>query len=145
MSFRTEARVGVQADSHVIWDIVADLSSWSRWNPVWKDAEGTIAFGGVMRWTETIDGLPERRAEVGVADWVPGSRLKWGERRGWLFNSTGFIDIEELEPGSCIVTVGEIYSGWRGEGYLEKHRSQLKAAARAVAEALRTQAESLGR
>ena len=142
MSFRTETRIGVKADSHAIWGIIADLAHWSRWNPIFTDAEGTIAFGGAMRWTERIEGLPERRAEVAVVNWVPGSRLQWAEARGWLFNSTGFIDIEELEPGACIVTVGESFSGWRGEGYFEKHRGKLKAGLRALAKALRDQAEA---
>ena len=142
MSFRTEARVGVKADSQRIWDIVADLPFWSSWNPVWTEAEGTIAFGGALRWTETIEGLPHRRAQVAIADWVPGSRLKWAEKRGWLFDVTGFIDIEELQPGSCIVTVGEIYDGWRGEGHQEEHRGKLKSAYHAIAEALRDRAEA---
>ena len=43
---RIEKRVGVQATSDRIWDLVADLSGWGAWNPVDTDVEGAIAYGG---------------------------------------------------------------------------------------------------
>ena len=142
MSFRIEARVGVQASTDRIWEIVADLPGWSRWNPTFPEASGTIVLGGSMTLLERFEGLPERRAEVRISDWTPLSRLIWVEKRGMMFNSTRFIDIEELVPGSCIVTVGEIFDGWRAETYYEKHRLKLKAGYHAMAEALRQLAEA---
>ena len=40
---RIEKRVGVQATSDRIWDLVADLAGWSAWNPMDTEVEGVIA------------------------------------------------------------------------------------------------------
>lgn len=141
MDSRIESRVGVRADSQVIWDIIADLESWGRWNPHETDVSGAIAFGGAIRLTERLPGLPERIAAYGVGEWQPLAQLVLLEKRGWLFNAVRYIEIEELERGSCIVANGIIFSGLRGELFHDKHRKTIKAAYAEVGENLRTLAE----
>ena len=48
---------------------------------------------------------------VWLASRIPVS----AERRGFLFQSLRYIQIEELAPGNCIVAVGVRFSGLRGE------------------------------
>jgi len=138
---RIEKRVGVQAPSDRIWDLIADLPSWDRWNPVETTVEGTIAFGGDLALTETIDGLGERRAVAKVTEWQPFAQLVWVETRGLWFRSIRYYEIEELEPGACIVANGWIFSGLRGEMFFDKNRLKLKRAAEAVGEAMKANAE----
>jgi hypothetical protein len=142
MSFRVEYRTGVQATSDRIWEVVADLPGWTRWNPIFPEAGGVIAIGGALSLLERIDGRPERQIAARVQDWVPYAQLIWAERRGWHFNSVRFIEIEELAPGSCIVANGEIFSGFRGEDYLHKHRKTLRRACETMGQALRQHAEA---
>lgn len=141
MNFKVEKRIGVRAPSERVWEVIADLPYWDRWNPVETGVAGTLAFGGEIVLTERIDGLPERRVIGRVSEWQPNAQLVWAEKRGWLFNHLRFYEIEELEPGSCIVTNGYIFSGLRGEGFHERHRRTLRAGCEAVAEALRITAE----
>lgn len=141
MNFRVEHRVGVQATSDRIWEIVSDLPFWNAWNPTFPEAEGTIAIGGNLRLLEQVEGLPDRRVTGRIHDWVPFTQLIWAEKRGWHFSSTRYIEIEELAPGSCILTNGEIFHGFRGEDYVHKHRKRLRAACAAMGEALRDRAE----
>ena len=107
---RIEKRVGVKASPERIWDLVADLSSWSRWNTVETDVEGAIAFGGHLTLTEAYQGLPERRATAQVAEWQPLARLVWAEKRGWLFRTVRYIEIldEVFQP----MLPGAAYSGY---------------------------------
>ncbi|WGM32335.1 SRPBCC domain-containing protein [Brevundimonas sp. NIBR11] len=142
MDFKIEKRVGVRATSEKIWEIIADLPGWDRWNPVETGVSGTIAFGGTITLTETIEGLPARQSTGRVADWQPYSQLVWTEKRGFLFNVIRYYEIEELEPGSCIVANGFIFSGFMGEGFHEKHRKKLKTATEAIGEALRAASEA---
>ena len=142
MNFKIEKRVGVRAPSEKIWEVIADLPGWNRWNPIETDVSGTIAFGGSISLTETIEGLPERQVTGRVADWQPNAQLVWTEKRGFLFNVVRYYEIEELEPGSCIVANGFIFSGFRGEGFHDKHRKTIKRGCEAIAEALRVTAES---
>lgn len=141
MNSRIESRVGVRADAEVIWDLIADLEGWGRWNPYEDDVAGAIAFGGALRLTERLPGQPERFAAYGVAEWQPLAQLVLVEKRGWLFNAMRYIEIEELERGSCIVANGLILTGLRGELFHDKHRKTIKAAYAEIGEGLRKLAE----
>lgn len=142
MTFRIEKRVGVRATTDQIWEVLSDLPSWNRWNPVETNAEGTIAFGGTIALTEAIPGLPERRVSAKVGDWQPRAQLVWTEKRGWQFGVIRYYEIEELEPGSCIVANGFIFNGLRGEGFHDKHKKTIRAACEQIGEALKLAAES---
>ena len=143
MNFKIEKRVGVRAPSDRIWEVIADLPGWDGWNPVETQASGKIAFGGQITLTEAIEGLPERQVTGRVADWQPNAQLVWTEKRGFLFNVIRYYEIEELEPGSCIVANGFIFSGFMGEGFHDKHRKAIRTACEAIGEALRLKVESL--
>lgn len=138
---RIEKRVGVRASSERLWELIGDLSAWSRWNPYETAIQGTIAFGAPLTLTEALPGLPERRVSARVGEWQPYAQLVWFEKRGWLFNVTRYVEIEELEPGSCIVASGAIFSGLRGELFHDKHRAAIRAAYEEMVEGLRRAAE----
>ena len=142
MNFKIEKRVGVQAPSDRIWEVITDLSGWDRWNPVETGVGGAIAFGGVLTLTEAIEGLPERQVTGRIADWQPNAQLVWTEKRGFLFNVIRYYEIDELEPGSCIVANGFIFSGFMGEGFHDKHRKSIRTACEAIGEALKLNAET---
>jgi hypothetical protein len=139
---RIEKRVGVQATSDRIWDLVADLSGWRAWNPVDADVEGTIAYRGRLTMTETWPEMAERQALAQIVEWQPRVRLVWAERRGFLFQSLRYIQIEELAPGNCIVAAGIRFSGLRGELFHDKHRASIRKAQEAMVEGLKTAAEA---
>lgn len=138
---RIEKRIGVRASADRIWEILAELPAWDRWNPVETAVEGVIAYGGAIALTETVPGLPERRAGVRVGEWQPYAQLVWAEKRGLWFNSMRYFEIEALETGSCIFANGFIFSGLRGEMYFDRHRKALRSAVDAVAEGLKTAVE----
>lgn len=142
MSFRIEKRVGVRATTDRIWEVLTDLPYWSRWNPVETAVEGTIAFGGSIALTEAIPGLPERRVTARIGDWQPLAQMVWSEKRGWQFSVVRYYEVEELEPGSCIVANGFIFGGLRGESFHDKHRKTIRAACESIGDALRVTAES---
>ncbi|CAN5403876.1 hypothetical protein BH10PSE2_BH10PSE2_14020 [soil metagenome] len=138
---RIENRIGVKATAERVWEFLGDLETWNRWNPIETDAEGKIAFGATISVTERIEGLPERRITARIGDWQPYAQLVWREKRGFLFHSLRYYEIEELNPGNCIVSNGVIFSGLRGELFHDKHRRVIKAACIRVNEALRDAAE----
>lgn len=139
---RIEKRIGIRATTDAIWEVISDLSAWDRWNPIEKSVEGTIAFGGQIALTETIEGLPERRVLAKVGEWQPYAQLVWMENRGLWFRAMRYFEIEELEPGSCIAANGFIFSGLRGEMFFDKHRKSLRHSVDAVAEAWKAAAEA---
>ncbi len=143
-SAKIEHRIGVQAGSERLWEVLSDLSGWDRWNPVETALDGAIAFGGRISLTESIPGLIDRATTVRIGDWQPYAQLIWAEKRGWAFNTVRYFEIEELEVGSCIVSNGFIFSGLRGELFHDKHRKLLRAACESVGEGLRREVLSGG-
>lgn len=139
---RIEKRIGVRASTDRLWEIIADLPGWDRWNPIETSVDGTIAYGGQITLTEAIEGLPERRADARVGAWQPYAQLVWMEKRGLWFRSMRYFEIEELEPGSCIVANGFIFSGLRGEMFFDRNRARLRHGVDAVAEAWKALAEA---
>jgi hypothetical protein len=139
---RIERRIGVRATPEQIWSLVANLPGWDRWNPVETGLEGAIAFGGQIVLTETIEGLPERRAVTRVGDWQPYSQLVWTENRGLWFRSMRYFEIEPLEAGQLHRANGFIFSGLRGEMFFDRNRRHLRQAVDAVAEAWKAAAEA---
>ena len=140
-SARVERRIGVQAPSDRIWELIVDLPGWSRWNPVEAAAEGVIGFGGQIAFTETIEGLGERQGVGRVGEWQPYAQLVWSEKRGLWFNVVRYFEIQELAPGNCIFATGMIFSGLRGELFHDKHRAVLRQALEGVVEGMKAAAE----
>ena len=138
---RIEKRVGVNAPSDRIWEILSDLENWHAWNPYETSLTGTLAFGSSISLTEALPGMAERQVQARIGDWQPYSQLVWAEKRGWLFNAIRYYEIEELERGNCIVSTGVIFTGLRGELFHDKHRKTIRSAYEDIAEALRRAAE----
>lgn len=141
---RIEKRIGVRATPDRIWELIGDLTAWRSWNPVETDLGGAIAFGGEVRATETIDGLPSRPVAGRIAEWQPRAQLVWVEQRGLWFRSIRYFEIDHLEEveAACIVANGFIFKGLRGEMFFDKHRHKLRQAVDSVGEALKSAAEA---
>jgi hypothetical protein len=139
---RIEKRIGVRAPTDRIWEVIADLPGWSQWNPVETAVEGAIAYGGQIALTEAMEGLGERRVVARIGEWQPYAQLVWSENRGLWFRSVRYFEIEELEPGSCIVSNGFIFSGLRGEMFFDKHRKLLRQGVERIAEGWKAEAEA---
>ena len=139
---KIEKRIGIQASTDTVWEVLSNLPDWDRWNPIETGVAGTIAFGAEITLTEAVEGLPERRAVTRVGDWQPYAQLVWAENRGLWFRSLRYFEIEQLDTGGCIASNGFLFSGLRGEMFFDKNRKALRHAVNAVAEAWKATAEA---
>jgi carbon monoxide dehydrogenase subunit G len=48
----SEGRVEIVASPEAVWDLIADIGGWPRWNPDVKEVsvQGEVAEGTVFRW-----------------------------------------------------------------------------------------------
>lgn len=141
MAFRVEYRTGVKATSDAIWEVLSELEGWAEWNPIHPRASGKIGIGQPLSVHEAFPGLPERDFTPTVVEWVPRQQLIWAEKRGFMSRSTRYFEIEELDKGSCIFAVGEIFEGMLGEREAKRDRRARRAGFEAMAEALRARVE----
>lgn len=141
---RIESRIGVRASEDRLWDLLTDLDNWSQWNPYETDVSGNLSIGGHIGLTEALPGFARREVSARLGDWQPLTKLLWSERRGFLFQSTRFFTIQQLDKASCILSHGIIFTGLRGEFYHDKHRAQIREAYETLSQNLKREAEAEG-
>lgn len=139
---RIENRIGVRASSEQIWDVISDLENWHQWNPYETQLQGSLGFNVPLSLNEDFPSLGERQVQATVGEWEPCGQLIWFEKRGFLFRSTRFFEIEPLESNACIVTNGILFSGLRGELYHDKHRGKIRPALQTINEGLKATVEA---
>ena len=140
-TIRIENRIGVRAGAERIWDVLTDFGGWSRWNPHEVEVQGALGFSAPLSLTERLPELGERQVQAQLGEWEPNAQLVWAERRGLLFRTLRYYEIEELERGSCIVSHGTVFTGLRAELFHDKHRARIRPAYQAISEALKRIAE----
>lgn len=141
MDTRIEKRVGIQATTDRLWDVLVDFPGWSRWNPYETDVEGQLAFGAPIRLTEAWPDMAPRPVEGRINEWQPLAQLIWVEKRGWLFSTVRYFEIEELDKGSCILATGMLFHGLRAELYMDRHRRVIRDAFGDICDRLKIVAE----
>lgn len=112
---KIEHRVGIQAPSDTIWDLVYDLSTWKDWNPLYVEASGDVRIGSTLTLKMALPGDEPTVIRPTVLEWVPREQLHWRLKlMGGLVSNTRYIEIEQIESASCIVSNGEIFGGFLG-------------------------------
>jgi len=144
IALKIEARVGIQAPSAVIWEVIGNLESWPEWTGIYPKAAGSLRIGGRLDLTLALPGEAHREFEPVIIDWVPEEQILWKDLRwgGWVA-SMRFIEMEELGPTACFLSNGEQFPGMVAEYYLKRHRRALKAGYIQFAKAAKARAEAL--
>ena len=117
---KIEHRIGVQAPASVIWQVLADLEAWSEWNPLYTQAEGKIAMGGVLSLTLELPGEKPEVIHPVVIDWTPDVLLHWKlSLAAGLVRTVRYLEIDALAEENCIFSNGELLGGLLG-GYVAR-------------------------
>ena len=141
MAFRIQQKVGVQAPATQVWDILADLDAWKRWNPLYTKAEGKLSIGAPLVLTRTLPGDGSRLLETRVVDWVPDSQLIWSRKVGFMATSLGYVELEVLGEEACVLAAGEIFNGLGSDLLPKPLRRELRSGFQAMCEAAKAHAE----
>lgn len=138
-----EHRIGIHTPPEVIWDLLYDLEGWSRWNPLFIQAAGTIRIGEALTMTLAPAGSQPRELHPVVLEWVPNDQLhlRWTEMRG-LIRVVRYMEIEQLGDESCIFSNGEIVGGLVGPSVARRYGGMIYKGLRQMSEALKAEAEA---
>jgi hypothetical protein len=140
---KIEHRVGVQAPSDTIWELVHDLSTWKAWNPLYTEAQGEIRIGSVLTLKMELPGEKPMTIRPTVLEWVPREQLHWRlKMMGGLVSNTRYIEIEQLDTASCIVSNGEFFGGFLGPNVAKRMGGKVWRAFEAMNLALKAAAEA---
>lgn len=140
---KIEHRVGVQAPSDIIWELVYDLSTWKDWNPLYTEAAGEVRIGSTLTLKMELPGEKPMTIQPTVLEWVPREQLHWRlKMMGGLVSNTRYIEIESLGEASCIVSNGEIFGGFLGPQAAKRVGGKVWRGFEAMNEALKSAAEA---
>ncbi|HEY2179987.1 MAG TPA: SRPBCC domain-containing protein [Caulobacteraceae bacterium] len=143
MPLKLEHRLGVRAPAETIWAILADIDRWAEWNPLYPTAAGAIRMGATLDLEVGLPGQAPRAIRPVVIDWVPNEQIHWRlSMLAGLVKSVRYLEIEELAPGSCIFSNGEIFEGILGPTVAKRLAGPIRAGFKAMGEALKVRAEA---
>jgi hypothetical protein len=143
---KIEHRIGINAPPEVIWTLIYDVAGWPAWNPIHPKAEGVVRIGSSLDLTLALPGRAHRRIRPVVLEWVPLEQLHlrlsyWGG----LARSVRYVEIEALGEENCIISTGEIFSGFLADLVASQVGRTLRRGLIQMNEALKARAESLWR
>ena len=142
MRVKLEHRTGVRAPVDVIWTMLYDIEAWPRWNPLYTKVAGTIRIGAPLELEVALPGQAPRTIRPVVLDWIPNEQILWSLTMfGGLIKSTRYFEIEELAPGSCIFSNGEMFDGLLGPRAARRMSGPIRAGFQAMGEAVKALAE----
>ena len=138
MREKIEHRIGMQASAEAIWAVLSDLSRWSEWNPLYPRAEGALRIGERLDLDLALPGRSRRRIRPTIVDWVPNEQIHWKlSMFGGLMRTVRYFEIEQLAPGSCIFSNGELFDGALGPLVARRMRKTIRAGFASLGEALK--------
>ena len=143
MGFKIEHRIGVSRPAAQVWAVLADLSAWKDWNPMYPAASGKLLISAPIELVEKVGEQTESYSAV-VAEWVPNSQLIWTRRtHGGLVRHVRYIEMEALSDTGCIFSNGTLFEGL-GAGRLvpQARRRALKRAYQGFCEAMKARVEA---
>jgi len=140
VSLKLEHRLGIQAPAEAIWDVIADISGWPRWNPLYPEADGVLRMGSRLTLKLALDGQAPRVINPTIIDWVPNEQILWRlTMAGGLVKSTRYMEIEKLGETACIFSNGELFEGVLGPTIARRMRPAIRAGFAAMGEAVKEQ------
>lgn len=143
MRVKLENRIGIQAEPETVWSLVAGVADWPRWNPCCPEARGVVRIGEKIEYVAALPGMKPVKVAATVFDWVPNEQLHLAVTAlGGLVRSTRYFEIEQLAPGSCIFSNGEMFGGPLGGMVARRYRQPIRAGFAAIGEAIKAAAEA---
>jgi hypothetical protein len=140
---RIEHRIGIHTPPEVVWELIRDVDGWSRWNPLYAKASGSLHIGEILDLEVVLPGMKPQAAKATVLEWVPNEQLHYQTKGlGGLIRGTRYVEIEQLADESCIVSNGEIMGGMLGPTVARNLGRKVYKGLRLMNEALKETAEA---
>ncbi|MEO8926616.1 MAG: SRPBCC domain-containing protein [Caulobacteraceae bacterium] len=138
MRVKLEHRLGIPAPAEAIWEVIADISGWPAWNPLYPRAEGVLRIGAPLVLEVALPDQKPRLIRPIVSDWVPNEQILWKlSMFGGLIKSTRYLEIEQLTEAGCIFSNGEMFDGPLGPMIAHRMRPAIRAGFAAMGEAVK--------
>lgn len=140
------SELGVGAPAPIVWQVLADLPGWERWNPVMR-AKGRLAPGERLSVTVDPPGGTQMRIDPTVIQLEEGRQLRWLSHvlfRGILDIEQGFRVVAE-DVGRCRLEQFAVFRGLLADAVLWRNRKPIETGFQAMNRSLKREAERVAR
>jgi hypothetical protein len=119
MAYEISTTTEIAATPEQVWAVLADLSSYPHWHPVFRKVSGQLAEGSKLTITSTTNGRT-MTARVTVVAVEPGRELQWVSKLlGMMISKRSFL-LSPVGGGTSLVQAGTYRGlsafGGRGSG-----------------------------
>jgi hypothetical protein len=146
MPIHISAEVQIAAPPERVWAVLADLSSYRQWHPVFVSVNGELAAGSKLTITTTHPTTGRTmNAKVTVQTVEPDTELRWASKMAGLPISDRRFLLSPSSGGTLLVQAGTYrgLGGSRGRSRsTAKSIGRIQDAYAAINQAIKQQAES---
>lgn len=140
---RIEHRIEIETPAETIWALLRDVDGWSRWNPLYVEASGSIGVGDTIAIAVVLPGMKPQRTRATVLAAVPNTLLRYRTvGLGGLLWGIRYVEIEQVSPAHCIVLNGELMGGLLGPILARTLGGRVRQGLQLMNEALKPVAET---
>ncbi|ESQ88436.1 polyketide cyclase [Asticcacaulis sp. AC460] len=143
MAYKIEVRVGVAVPVDDVYEIIADIDSWTSWSPIHQEVSGKLGFGAPFHSKEKFEGLGVWEIDGVIADWTPLSHIHIAVPKKFYEGSlTRYFEFDSLSETGASFSMGAVFSGFLSEREGRRYGKFFRAGFQAFAEALKAKAEA---
>jgi hypothetical protein len=100
----------INADPNIVWDLLADASSYPGWNPAVLGIDGDISPGETIKLTSIVN--PERQFKLKVTGFDPPASMVWSDGMPLgLFKGVRTYSLIPGSGGTTEFSMEEVFSG----------------------------------
>lgn len=107
-----EDRIEIAAPPEAVWDVLAAVNDWGRWNPLYVEADGALIVGERIKFAVVLEGMKPQKASAIVQVVEPAALLQYQTSNlGGLIRATRYVVLTPLGDGGTAVLNGEAMDG----------------------------------
>ena len=147
MSFEVRTTISIDAPAEVVWRTLADLGSYTSWNPMIREASGELVEGSRLDLRFAPEGRKARRFRPRLMVVAPPRELRWLGNPGMpgIFESEHYFLITPTGDGACRLEHNMLFYGLAASLMRKNSRTAIMEPFEGMNRALKERAETIGR
>lgn len=140
---RIETQIVIEAPAELVWSLLLDFPSYSRWNPFIPSIAGLLEVGRPLKVFIQPPGANGMKFQPTLLTVEPNRELRWKGKLllPGLFDGEHYFLLESKPGGGLLFRQGEIFSGILVPLFKRSLDSVIKQGFVAMNEALKREAE----
>jgi hypothetical protein len=135
------ATTQIAASPEQVWAVLADLASYPRWNPLFREASGQLSAGNkiTLKSVHPVNGRT-MTVKVSVLAAEPATELRWRSSLPGIISGEHSFTLTHADGGTRLVQT-ENFRGLLGH-FSAKTTSRYQASTQALNDAIKQRAEN---